>query len=375
MTTEPNARWDLISVDDHIIEPRHVWSDRLPAKWREVGPHVVEEDGQEIWVYEDRRHRTVGLYAIAGKKVEDYHNDPIRFSDMLPGCYDPVERAADMDRDGIRASLCFPTFPRTCGQTFLEAKDPELALACVQAYNDFVVDEWAGRAPGRFIPMVIGPLWDPVAYAAEIHRAAAKGAKAISFSENPAKLGLPSFHSDHWDPLWRACEETGLVVCLHIGSSSVIPRTADDAPFAVTVALSPMNAQSALSDLLLSRVPSTFPGVRFAMSEGGIGWVPFALEHCDYVWERHRWSGIDTETPPSELFRRQFWVCFIDEGFGLRERHEIGVEKIMWECDYPHSDTSWPHSQERITKMLDGVPAEEAALVTHANAESLFGWG
>jgi predicted TIM-barrel fold metal-dependent hydrolase len=365
--------WDLISVDDHIIEPRDVWSSRLPTALRDVGPRVVEENGQEIWVYEDRRHRTVGLYAIAGKTVDEYHNDPIRYSDMLPGCYDSVARTRDMDQEGIRASLCFPTFPRTCGQTFLEASDRDLALLCVEAYNDFVIDEWAGRAPGRFIPMVIGPLWDPDAYAAEIERTVDKGARAITFSENPARLGLPSFHSDHWDPVWRACEETGAVVCLHIGSSSVIPKTADDAPFAVTVALSPMNAQSAMSDLLLSRVPHQFPGLRFAMSEGGIGWVPFALEHCDYVWERHRWSGIDTATPPSEVFRRNFWVCFIDEEFGLRVRDEIGVDRIMWECDYPHSDTSYPNSQERVTKMLAGVPADEAALVTHGNAEHLFG--
>jgi predicted TIM-barrel fold metal-dependent hydrolase len=364
---------DLISVDDHILEPRHVWWDRLPAKLRDRGPHVVEEDGKETWVYDGRRHRTVGLFAIAGKQTSEYHNDPIRFSDMRPGCYDPAERARDMDHDGIRASVCFPTFPRTCGQTFLDADDRELALICVRAYNDFVLEEWAAAAPGRFVPTVIGPLWDPVLFADELERCAAKGARAVSFSENPAQLGLPSFHSPHWDPVWRVASEAGLVICLHIGSSSVIPRTADDAPFAVTVALSPMNAQSACSDLLLSRVPREFPDLKIALSEGGIGWVPFALEHCDYVFERHRWSGIDTGTPPSEIFRRNIWVCFIDEAFGLRIRHEIGLDKIMWECDYPHADTSWPNSQERLTKLLSGIPEDEAARITHANAAELFG--
>jgi predicted TIM-barrel fold metal-dependent hydrolase len=369
------TEYELVSVDDHIIEPPGVWADRLPAGRRDDGPHVEERDGQQIWVYEGRPFRTVGLFATAGKKPEEFHNDPIRYADMRPGCYDSVERARDMDQDGIRASLCFPTFPRTCGQTFLEADDRDLAGLCVQAYNDFVIDEWAGRAPGRFIPMVIGPLWDPVAYAAEIERCAAKGARAITFSENPAKLGLPSFHSDHWDPLWRAASETGTVVCLHIGSSSVIPTTADDANFAVTVALSPMNAQSACTDLLLSRVPYAFPDLRIALSEGGIGWVPFALEHCDYVWERHRfWTGLDADVPPSEAFHRNIWVCFIDEGFGLRNRHEIGVDRIMWECDYPHSDSSWPHSQERLAKQLAGIPDDEVAAITHGNATSLFRW-
>lgn len=367
--------FDLVSVDDHILEPPHVWADRLPERYREAGPHVeTNDDGTEQWVYEGRRLATVGLFAAAGKKAEDFTTDPITFADMRRGCYDSVARAADMEADGIRASLNFPTFPRTCGQTFLEAEDRELAELCVRAWNDFVIDEWCAAAPGRFIPQVIGMLWDPEMFAAELHRCAERGAKAVSFSENPAKLGLPSFHSPHWDPVWRACEDTGIVVCLHIGSSSVIPTTADDAPFSVTVALSPMNAQSACTDLLLSRVPQEFPNIRIAMSEGGIGWVPFALEHSDYVWEKHKFHTLTTDAiRPSEAFARNFWVCFIDEDFGLRVRHDIGVDRIMWECDYPHSDTSWPNSQERLSKTLTGVPDQEIAMITHGNAEKLFG--
>ncbi len=365
--------WELISVDDHLIEPAGVWSDRLPATLRERGPHVIDEDGSEFWVYEGKRFRTVGLYATAGKKPEDFHNDPIRYADMQPGCYDPAERVRTMDADGVRASLCFPTFPRSCGQTFLEASDRDLALLCVQAYNDYMLDEWAGTAPGRLLPMIIGPLWDPALMAAEIERCAAKGAKAITFSENPSKLGQPSFHTDHWDPLWRACEETGTVVCLHIGSSSAIPVTSPDAPFSVTIALSPTNAQFAATDLMMSPVFHKFPGLRVAMSEGGIGWVPFALEWCDYVWERHRFhTGLKSDVPPSELFRQNLWVCFIDERIGIELRHHIGVDKILWECDFPHSDSSWPDSQEKVTKVLDGVPDDEAQLITHGNTEALF---
>jgi predicted TIM-barrel fold metal-dependent hydrolase len=146
-----------------------------------------------------------------------------------------------------------------------------------------------------------------------------------------------------------------------------------DGSYAVEIALAPVNAQITLTDLLFSGIADRFPTIKFAMSEGGIGWVPFALERADRTWEKHRyWAGL-SDVPPSELFHRNFWVCFIDEEMGVEARHHIGIDRIMWECDYPHADSSWPNSQERITKLLDGVPADEASLVTHANAEALFG--
>ena len=149
---------------------------------------------------------------------------------MRPGCYEPAARVADMDQGNVLSSMLFPSFPRYCGQVFHEAKDKELALLCVQAWNDFILEEFADAFPGRFIPMMIIPLWDPVAAAAEIERTAARGAKSIAFSENPTKLGLPSIHTDYWDPVFRACDETGFVVSMHVGSSSNLIRTSDDMP-------------------------------------------------------------------------------------------------------------------------------------------------
>lgn len=365
--------YDLISVDDHIIEPADVWTDRLPARLREAGPHVESDGDREYWVFEGERTETMGLNAVAGREKEDFSTDPVRFTDMIPGCYDPVERVADMDRDGVRASLGFPTFPRFAGVRFSDAKDKNLAGLCVSAWNDFVLDEWCPTAPDRFIPMVIGHLWDPDAMGAEIRRCADKGSRALSFCENPAVLGLPSLHSDYWDPVWRAATETDTVLCMHIGTSGKMPHTADDAPMSVGIALAPTNAQSACTDILMSRIPIEFPTIKFVMSEGGIGWVPFALERADYTWDRHRhWAHLDGDIRPSEVFDRNVWVAFIDDVIGMQLRHEIGVHKIMWECDYPHSDSSWPHSQKRVTELLEGVPADEADLMTHGNAEKLF---
>ncbi len=370
----PAHDYDLVSVDDHIIEPPTVWADRLPARHREAGPRVIEADGREYWLFEGERVATMGLNAVAGKPAKDFAMDPVRYSDMIPGCYDPVARARDLLRDGVRGSLCFPTFPRFAGVRFLTADDKDLAGHCVTAYNDWMIEEWCGAVPGLYIPMIIGQLWDPEAMAAEIHRCAALGARAVTFPESTHAFGLPSFHTDHWDPVWRALTETDTVLCIHIGTSGNTNMPSPDASYTVAIALGPIAAQITLMDLLLSRIPREFPTIKIALSEGGIGWVPFALERVDRTWDRHRhWSGLD-DVPPSELFRRNFWVCFIDETMGIEARHHIGVDRMMWECDYPHADTPWPNSQGDVRKALAGVPADEVAAMTHGNAEQLFRW-
>src|SRR5690606_13597546 len=210
----------FISVDDHLIEPARLWQDRVPAKWRDIAPRIVREGDSEHWVYEDRQIVTTGLNAVAGKTREEFSPEPITYEDMREGCYEPAARVADMDQGNVLASMLFPSFPRYCGQVFHEAKDKEVGLACVRAWNDFVLDELADAYPGRFIPMMIIPLWDPVAAATEIERTAARGAKSIAFSENPTKLGLPSIHTDFWDPVLQACNDTGFVISMHVGSSS-----------------------------------------------------------------------------------------------------------------------------------------------------------
>ena len=367
-------RLDLISVDDHVIEHARVWADRLPARFQEAGPRVVEADDREYWEFEGDRILTMGLNAVAGKENKEFSMDPVRFTDMIPGCYDPVARARDLLADGVRGSVCFPTFPRFAGVRFLTAKDKELADACVLAYNDFMLDEWSASVPGMYIPMVIGQLWDPVAFAAEVRRCAEKGARAISFPESTYAIGLPSFHDRHWDPLWEAVTETDVTICIHIGTSGQTRMPSPDGGYAIEIALAPVNSQITLTDLLLSEIPYRFPTIKFAMSEGGIGWVPFALERADRTWEKHRFWAKMGDLPPSEVFRRNFWVCFIDERLGVEARHHIGVDRILWECDYPHADTPWPHSQRDVGQALKGIPDDDVAAMTHGNAERLFRW-
>ncbi len=368
-------KYSLISVDDHLIEPPDVWTSRLPERFRDVGPRVVSEDGREYWVYEDRRTDTMGLNAVAGKDPSQWHNEPVRYSDMLPGCYDPKARLNDLAMDGILGSLCFPTLPRFSGTLFVEFRDKELADACVRAYNDFMIDEWCGAAPDIYIPLIISQLWDPALAAEEVRRCAARGARALSFPENPYPLGLPSFNSDAWDPLWDAMTETGLPLCLHIGTSGRVFRPSPDAHFITEIMASPiMSCLNAMIDIMMSPTLRRFPELKFVMSEGGIGWVPNAIERADRIWELNRLWVDTADIPPSEMFRRNFWMCFVDEPFGIENRDKIGIDKIMWECDYPHAETPWPKSQSSVEHSLGHLPAHEIEAITHGNAERVFRW-
>jgi hypothetical protein len=368
----------LVSVDDHVVEPPDMFDNHLPARWKDKAPKVItKDDGTDVWFYEGQELPNIGLNAVSGRPPEEYGIDPTAFSEMRPGCYDIHKRVEDMNANGVLGSMCFPSFPQFCGQLFARTEDKEQALALLQAYNDWHIDEWCGTYPGRFIPLTLPALWDPEVAAAEVRRVAAKGCHAVTFSENPEKLGYPSFHNEHWDPLWKACSDEGVVVCLHIGSSSQLVITSVEAPINVMITLQPMNIVQAASDVLWSRVLQEFPDLRFALSEGGIGWIPYFLERVDYVYKHHRaWTGHDLGMLPSELFAERFVTCFIDDAFGLASRRFLNIDMVTWECDYPHSDSTWPDSPELLHAALSAAEAsdEEIDKITHLNAMRIFSY-
>jgi predicted TIM-barrel fold metal-dependent hydrolase len=364
----------LVSVDDHVVEPPDLFDGHLADRHKEKAPRVIsKDDGTDVWLYEGQELPNIGLNAVSGRPPEEYGIDPTAFSEMRPGCYDVAERIRDMNANGVLGSMCFPSFPQFCGQLFARSEDKEVGLAMLRAYNDWHVDEWCGTSPGRFIPLSLPVLWDPELAAGEVRRMAAKGCHAVTFSENPEKLGYPSFHNAHWDPFFRACEEEGTVLCLHIGSSSQLVITSIEAPINVMITLQPMNIVQAAADLVWSRVLQEFPRLRIALSEGGIGWIPYFLERIDYVYKHHRsWTGHDLGMLPSELFKERIITCFIDDSVGIENRRHLNPDMITWECDYPHSDSTWPESPELLARSLEGVPDDEVDKITHLNAMRLF---
>jgi predicted TIM-barrel fold metal-dependent hydrolase len=362
----------LISVDDHLIEPPDLFVNHLAADYLDRAPKLVRNDqGNDVWVFGSLVIETAALNAVAGRPREEYGLEPQCLDEVRPGCYDVHERVKDMNAGGVLASMNFPSFPTFTARTFL-SEDIELSNALVRAYNDWHIDEWCGAYPGRFIPMAVPMIWDAESTAQEIRRTAEKGNHSLSFTENPAALGCPSFHHEHWDPVWRACVDTATVLSIHLGSSGKMVIPAVDSPPDVMITLQPMNIQSAAADLLWSRVIKRFPDLRIALSEGGTGWVPYFLERVDRTFEMHHaWTLQDFGGKlPSEVFREHFLTCFISDPVGVALRDRIGIGNIAWEADYPHSDSMWPNAPEELEAVFagNGVPDGDVAKMTHANA-------
>ena len=361
----------LVSVDDHLVEPPTLFDGRVPARYADQAPKVVRtDDGADVWVFNGAVIPNIGLNAVAGRPREEYGIEPTAFEEMRPGCWNVDERIEDMNAGGILAAMNFPSFPGFAGRLFAAADDKDMALSVLQAYNDWHIEEWCGAHPGRFIPMALPILWDPDLAAAEVRRMAEKGCHSLTFSENPAALGYPSYHEDYWDPLWNALCDTETVLSVHLGSSGRLAMTAPHAPVDVMITLQPMNICQAAADILWSRVIKEFPALRIALSEGGTGWIPYFIDRLDRTYDMHRaWTGQDFgDQLPSEVFRERFLTCFIADPVGVKLRHDIGMDNIAWESDYPHSDSSWPNAAEELEGVMAGVPDDEVNKITFENA-------
>jgi predicted TIM-barrel fold metal-dependent hydrolase len=388
---------NMISVDDHVMEPKELWQEQLPASLRERGPRTVREkvklsfkgghygfernaeDGQwcDVWLFDDLVTPTGLLHAPAGVPRDEQRNIPAVYEDFRDGTWDQTARLADMDLNHVDAAINYPNiFPRFAGQGFLERSDKDLALACLRIYNDWMIDAWcAGAGKGRLIPLTLVPLWDPALAAEEVRRCAAKGSYAIAFSENVAKLGQPSLYSGAWDVLWEACQETDTSVSMHIGSSSSMPTTSDDAPLATSMSMYAQNAQGSLCDWVFSGSLERFPEITIAYAESQVGWMPFQLERMDAVWRDGRGDVDNVKTLPSEQVKGRVYGCVFDDLHGLINRDAVGTDHILWETDYPHSDGTFPHSRKIAHELFTaaGMNAQECRMVLRSNAVKAYG--
>ena len=373
-----SAPLTIVSVDDHVVEPADLFEGRMPAHLVDAAPRIVEVDGVELWEFDGQRHPQIGLNAVVGRPKDEWSMEPARFDEMRRGCWDVAARLDDMDADGVWASLCYPSLiAGFAGTMFARCSDPELGLACLRAWNDWHRTEWVGAAPDRFVPLQLPWLVDPVLAAEEVRRNAALGCRAVSFLEQPVDLGLPSLHTDHWDPFLAACEETDTVVCLHCASSGWSASRAPGAPLELLTTLFPVNALVTCADWLWSGVPVRFPRLKIVLAESGIDWVPMLINRLDYVMD-HSATGSggwrDPDHTPSEVLRRNFWFSVIDLTSTLELRHHIGVDNIVLESDYPHADSTWPETGVRAIGRLAGLPDEDVRRITWQNASELFGF-
>ncbi len=360
----------MIDADSHVNEPADVWQTRVPARLRDLAPRMTEVEGGRIgWSFEGgkRVHRVNS--ACAGVDETAYTADGVRWDEIRPGSYDPKARLEEMELDMIRAQVLYPSLapqPQSFGA------DAELQVACVRAYNDWI-HEFASYAPDRLVAMPIAPATGVDDMLAEWRRVAERSDRGYVISGYPSGAAVPT---DDDDRFWSEVDGWDYAVHIHFGFTSGVSLSAPSGVgYLTSAALIDMGIgmYRPLADLVYSGVFDRFPGVRIVAVEAGIGWIPSFLHHLDDNFLRRRFrAGVRLGRMPSEYFKDHVWATFIEDPHGIRNRHEIGLDKIMWSTDYPHTNSNWPNSQRIAAYELRDVPTAERALILHDNAARLY---
>jgi predicted TIM-barrel fold metal-dependent hydrolase len=360
-----------IDADSHVNEPAEVWQSRVPAALRELAPRMItSDDGRIGWSFEGgkRLHRVTS--ACAGFDETAYTADGARWDDIRPGSYDPKARLAEMELDMIQAQVLYPSL---APQPEFFGTDPELQVACVRAYNDWM-HEFSSVAPDRLIGLPIAPETGVDDVVAEWKRIAARGDRGFVISGHPSGGDVPSASDDRF---WSEVEDWDYAIHIHFGFASGVKLTSNTGVgYLTSAALIDMGMAMyrPLADLIYSGVFQRFPKLRIVAVEAGIGWIPYFLHHLDDNFLRRRFrADVQLGRMPSEYFKDQVWATFIEDPYGIKNRHEIGVDKIMWSTDYPHTNSNWPNSQRIAAYEFRDVPEAERRMIMRDNAAGIYG--
>ena len=371
-------KYGLISVDDHVQETPDLWTSRLSQrKWGDRIPHIESDgNGSERWVIDGQPIDLPGV-AIANAALPDRACNVQRWADVPPAVYSPAERLQAMDADGVDYSVLYPAVAGTGGEAFGRLTDPELELACVQAYNDWLLEEWAA-ASDRFIPQCIVPISPIEATVAEIQRAVGRGHKGVIYPAVPMELrDVPHVNEPDYDPVWSTCEELEVPLCIHAGSSTAIqvPPASVFSP-RVAAAYRSITRQastiSVLVHLLISRILLRHPNLKVVFGESSLGWGAYQVEFADQQFNEDGLYLEGYELKPSEMFRRQCYLTGWYGTAGVQTRGIIGTENILWSTSFPLATSSWPTTRQYVDRAFAGVPDEERELMLWRNAAKLY---
>jgi len=332
----------LISSDSHVSEPGDLWTERLPARFRDVAP-------------EFSRGARQGTGRFDGK----------------PGGWDPTERLKEAAEDGVSAEVLYPTL----GLRLFGLDDPELQEACFRVYNDWVID-YCSAAPDRLWGVACISVYDVDHAIAELERCKQKGLKGSLIWQAPHP-DLP-FTSDHYERFWAASQELGMPVNFHILTGFNYSKNGFGGGgiehYRGSVNLKMFDAVNLFFDLIFYGVLERYPKLKVVNVENEIGWIPFVLQQWDYYYRRY----YDTNRPPiemapSEYFRRQIYATFCDDAAGARNLTWWGEDNCMWSNDYPHPNSTWPNSREVIERDLGHLSIELRKKLVRDNVAQLFG--
>lgn len=397
----------LVSADSHVNEAPDLFETRLPAAMRERGPRIrANDEGQDCWVTEGLPSTPLsfGVHA-AGKRKEGeaFENRGLFVSreEMVRGSYDPQARLADMTTDGLAAEVLYPgpLGGLGGGGTLAAIADTELRHACFRAYNDWLAD-FCAVDPDRLLGIGLVRLEETDFAIVELERIASLGLRGAIVNAMPDLMGAPPLSSRSYDPFWAKAADLGMPLSLHILHSRSTPPLAEAARrdaeltgggkglqsvldhvgsgtglFETYMTMMCLDMAEPVSLLIFSGLLERFPKLRFAIAESGIGWIPFTLERMDGIFRTHRnWMQTVISRPPSEYFHEHFLATFQqDDDSGLLGRYITGVDNLMWASDYPHTDTTFPHSRQVVETIFADVPSGEMEKITNSNARRLYG--
>jgi len=368
----------FISADEHVQEHPEVWTKRLSrAKWGERIPHVERNaNGVERWLVDGRKIDLTGV-ADCGAAMAERTKNPQRWADVPAAVYDPKERLTAMDTAGIDCAVLYPTVAGVGGQSFGRIEDPELELACVQAYNDWLLEEWGG-ASKRFIPQCITPLYPVDAVVKEIRRCVVNGHRGVIYPSIPMELrDVPHINDSTYDPIWSTCQELAVPICFHAGASSKIQIPAYEG-YSPTLAAAvqsitrPASSVSVLVNLLISKILMRFPSLKVVLAESGLGWGAYLLEYTDFQATGDQLPQNGYDLMPSELFKRQCYLVGWYDKASLRVRRYVGTENILWSSQFPQATSTWPKTQEALARSFEGVDDGDKHRILWENAAKLY---
>src|SRR5580704_14269738 len=358
----------LISSDSHVSMPVDAWQTYLDPEFRDRAPKIEHTDEGDFRVFEGQRSAIMTLDNLAGKKPEEFKLNVRKLDEQRAGAWDPVERVKDMDIDGVDAEVLYVGGP-------LGSKDPELRLNSVRGYNRWLSD-YAGHAPGRLLGVAAIPIDTPERAAEEIRFAASQPGLVSGYI--PLFPGPDEdYGNPKWDVMWKAFLDADIPIGLHVGGrrpGTPAVNIYESAPrFMTGLVMSKLTMAEAVSELIHGLVMQRFPDLKFVAVEGQIGWISFFQYYSDHLWEKHRyWTKSELKEPPSHYFRRQVFATFMEDPVGLRERHHIGIDNIMWASDYPHSETTWPNSKSLTDEWFTPYGDEDKAKILWQNCARVF---
>ena len=372
----------IIDVETRVSEPEDLWTSRVSTKrWGDLVPHVRHDDerGIDVWWWAGEPSLPSGLMSAAGwPEYTPAH--PPTLADGDPGAFDPHARLKRMDEDGIHAHVLYPNLGGFGSGRFIALREPELQLACVRAYNEWLLEFCEGSG-GRLIGQAVLPTTGVDDATSELDWALEHGHKGGILSSFPNGTLNPKPEDDRF---WAQVEERGTPIAIHIGSflrggqGGSTGREWTSLAFVGRAAWTKAGGQTldVVCDVLFSGIFERFPGLKIVLVEANIGWIPTLLEQSDDMFRRYRWyTGAVKEMTemPSRVFFRNFWATFMVDSVGVELRHRMNLDHIMWSTDYPHSGSDWPESRISLERVFRGVPRAEVRKMLHDNCKALYG--